>query len=349
MAEMRRRHVPQTIAVYAVAAWAAIQFADVVVPNLGWPQWVVTATIIAAGIGFPVTLALAWFLEWGPDGVHRTADEPTGEKPEARSTGSPGEAGASPTPGAAGASGASRAPGSSAARSYAPWGVAVGVLSVGIAGALIVAALQRDPPDAEGGGGPGDPAGRMAPAPDAPGEPPSIVSPAFRDSLLRTIGDSVGRGLGSLGDLGSVIDMATRWGEAGARLAAGAEATGPVRILQPDAWRVGAPAHAFAGDTVSIRGIARALGSEPGDASGEASDGASEPAGPGAGWVTAVEVDDRVVARAEGRGSPALAFSAEWVAPGPGTHEVTIRVRFRDAEPVERRSSIIVTPRGPED
>lgn len=57
--ELRRRHVPQTAAVYLVAAWAAIQFADVVVPNLeGLPQWVVTAVIVAAGVGFPVILIM---------------------------------------------------------------------------------------------------------------------------------------------------------------------------------------------------------------------------------------------------------------------------------------------------
>lgn len=58
--ELRRRHVPQTAAVYLVSAWAAIQFADAVVPNLeGLPQWVVTAVIVAAGVGFPVILIMA--------------------------------------------------------------------------------------------------------------------------------------------------------------------------------------------------------------------------------------------------------------------------------------------------
>lgn len=48
ISELRRRHVPQTAAVYLAAAWAAIEFADAVVPNLNGPQWVVTAVIVAA-------------------------------------------------------------------------------------------------------------------------------------------------------------------------------------------------------------------------------------------------------------------------------------------------------------
>ncbi|MEJ2503243.1 MAG: hypothetical protein P8177_07980, partial [Gemmatimonadota bacterium] len=76
--ELRRRHVPQTVAVYLVAAWAAIQFADVVVPNLNGPQWIVTAVIVAALVGLPIVLLLAWIFDWGPEGLHRTGPEKEG-------------------------------------------------------------------------------------------------------------------------------------------------------------------------------------------------------------------------------------------------------------------------------
>ncbi len=118
--ELRRRHVPQTAAIYLVAGWAAIQFADVVAPNLGWPQGVVTAVIIAAAVGFPAVLVLAWFFDLGPEGIHRTGDEPARTGP-----GSPS------APGTAAAGG----------RSGAPWVAAVAILVVAIGSAVAMALL----------------------------------------------------------------------------------------------------------------------------------------------------------------------------------------------------------------
>ncbi|NIP83184.1 MAG: hypothetical protein GWM90_29710, partial [Gemmatimonadetes bacterium] len=90
-----------------VAAWAAIEFADVVVPNLNGPQWVVTAVIVAALVGFPAMLITAWVFDWGPEGLHRTDAE----------SGEPGTSAGTTTP-------------------PAPWFAAVAVLVVVIATAL---------------------------------------------------------------------------------------------------------------------------------------------------------------------------------------------------------------------
>ena len=237
MAELRRRHVPQTVAVYAVAAWAAIQFADVVVPNLGWPQWVVTATIIAAGVGLPVVLALAWFLEWGPEGVHRTPTAP--EAAPGGGRGTPVEP----------------------RSSYAPWAVAVGVLAVGISVTLIVAAL-RSGGDAglAGGEETRTRSERRQDARDVPMAPipPGISSPGFVDSISRFASDSILQSLGSDGfeDLEPLIDMARRIGESRGRAATG----GPLEITQPETWRFGAPQPMRPGDTLVIEGVARAAG-----------------------------------------------------------------------------------------
>ena len=54
---------------YAVIAWLALQIASVVFEPLGVPKWVFTALIIAAAAGFPLAIALAWFLEVGEHGV----------------------------------------------------------------------------------------------------------------------------------------------------------------------------------------------------------------------------------------------------------------------------------------
>ena len=139
--------MPQTAAIYMVAAWAAIQFADVVVPNLNGPSWIVAAVIIAAVAGLPVVLVLAWIFEWGPQGVHRTAEREDDELP---------------------------AP---AARE---WVTALAVLLVGIASAVGVAAVfvgadRSGEADASGTGPSARPETGIGPGTL---EPPTISGPA---------------------------------------------------------------------------------------------------------------------------------------------------------------------------
>ncbi|MFO1393080.1 MAG: hypothetical protein U1F09_04860 [Steroidobacteraceae bacterium] len=54
---------------YAVIAWLLLQVASVVLDPLGIPKWVMTALVIAAAVGFPVAVGLAWFLEIGEHGI----------------------------------------------------------------------------------------------------------------------------------------------------------------------------------------------------------------------------------------------------------------------------------------
>jgi serine/threonine-protein kinase len=69
LGRLRERGVVRVAAGYAVIAWLLLQIADVVLDPLGLPSWVMTALIIAAAVGFPVALALAWFLEISPQGI----------------------------------------------------------------------------------------------------------------------------------------------------------------------------------------------------------------------------------------------------------------------------------------
>jgi adenylate cyclase len=69
LGRLRERGVLRVAASYAVIAWLALQIASVVFEPLGVPKWIFTALIIAAGAGFPVAIALAWFLEVGERGV----------------------------------------------------------------------------------------------------------------------------------------------------------------------------------------------------------------------------------------------------------------------------------------
>src|SRR5262245_12789291 len=66
---LRERGVVRVAASYAVIAWLLLQIADVTFDPLGVPRWVMVSLIVAAVVGFPVAIALAWFYEVGDHGV----------------------------------------------------------------------------------------------------------------------------------------------------------------------------------------------------------------------------------------------------------------------------------------
>jgi TolB-like protein/Flp pilus assembly protein TadD len=73
--ELKRRKVFRVAVVYAATAFAVLQGADILLPNLGVPGWVMRFVIVVVLLGFPIALVLAWALEVTPEGgVKRTAD-----------------------------------------------------------------------------------------------------------------------------------------------------------------------------------------------------------------------------------------------------------------------------------
>jgi adenylate cyclase len=77
-AELRRRKVFRVAAVYAVAAWLAIQVADAVFEPLGLPAWTLKLVIVLVLLGFPLACALAWAFDVTPRGIERTPSGPGG-------------------------------------------------------------------------------------------------------------------------------------------------------------------------------------------------------------------------------------------------------------------------------
>lgn len=69
--ELRRRRVARVGALYAVIAWLILQIAEITYDPLGLPGWALTWTVLAAVLGFPVALVLAWFFEISPRGLIR--------------------------------------------------------------------------------------------------------------------------------------------------------------------------------------------------------------------------------------------------------------------------------------
>jgi len=71
--ELRRRHVYNVTATYAVAAFVVLQLAELVLPAIpAAPSWTYTAVLVLLIAGFPVALALGWIYDITSAGVQRT-------------------------------------------------------------------------------------------------------------------------------------------------------------------------------------------------------------------------------------------------------------------------------------
>lgn len=67
--ELRRRAVFRTAGLYVGICWIAIEASSVVLPAFEAPEWTMRAIIIAAIVGFPITLVLAWVYEITDRGI----------------------------------------------------------------------------------------------------------------------------------------------------------------------------------------------------------------------------------------------------------------------------------------
>ncbi|MBD8524996.1 tetratricopeptide repeat protein [Pseudomarimonas arenosa] len=67
--ELRRRKVVRAGATYALIAWVILQLGEITFEPLGLPPRALTWTILAAILGFPIVLVLAWFFDLGPRGI----------------------------------------------------------------------------------------------------------------------------------------------------------------------------------------------------------------------------------------------------------------------------------------
>jgi TolB-like protein/Tfp pilus assembly protein PilF len=66
--ELRRRKVVRVAISYALIAWVVLQVAGVIFPPLHVPDWVMTWLVLAAILGFPIALLMAWWFERTPAG-----------------------------------------------------------------------------------------------------------------------------------------------------------------------------------------------------------------------------------------------------------------------------------------
>ena len=79
LAELRRRNVFRAVAIYGAAVWALAQGIAQLGPSVGLPDWITRWFLVAAIIGFPFWIVLAWFYEFTPHGLkrEREIDDPS--------------------------------------------------------------------------------------------------------------------------------------------------------------------------------------------------------------------------------------------------------------------------------
>jgi hypothetical protein len=80
-AELKRRKVVRVAVVYAATAFAVLQAADIMLPQMGVPEWAMGLLVAFVVLGFPIALVLGWALEVTPDGIKRTEAAPAQTEP----------------------------------------------------------------------------------------------------------------------------------------------------------------------------------------------------------------------------------------------------------------------------
>ena len=61
--ELKRRRVFRVLVGYGVFTFAVLQIVEPVMHGLGLPEWVLSATVVGLGVGFPMALVLAWVFD----------------------------------------------------------------------------------------------------------------------------------------------------------------------------------------------------------------------------------------------------------------------------------------------
>jgi len=72
--ELKRRNVFRVAIAYVITSWLLLQVSDVVLGNIGAPDWVFKAIMLVLALGFPLTLLMAWAFELTPEGIKKEKD-----------------------------------------------------------------------------------------------------------------------------------------------------------------------------------------------------------------------------------------------------------------------------------
>jgi len=72
--ELKRRNVFRVGVAYLIGSWLLAQIADLLIDNIGAPDWVMKTLFVMLALGFPISLFFAWAFEMTPEGVKRESE-----------------------------------------------------------------------------------------------------------------------------------------------------------------------------------------------------------------------------------------------------------------------------------
>jgi TolB-like protein/Tfp pilus assembly protein PilF len=72
--ELQRRNVFRVAIGYIISSWLLIQVADLVLENIGAPDWVMQSIMLVLALGFPVAVFFSWAYEVTPEGLKRESE-----------------------------------------------------------------------------------------------------------------------------------------------------------------------------------------------------------------------------------------------------------------------------------
>ena len=71
--ELKRRRVIRTLVGYGIASFAVLQIIEPIMHGFHWPETVLSYTVAALAVGFPVVITLAWIFDVKAGRIERTA------------------------------------------------------------------------------------------------------------------------------------------------------------------------------------------------------------------------------------------------------------------------------------
>jgi TolB-like protein/tetratricopeptide (TPR) repeat protein len=74
LSELKRRNVFRVSAAYVISAWLLAQVADLVLDNIGAPDWVIQTILLVLALGLAPVVFFSWAYEVTPDGIKREAE-----------------------------------------------------------------------------------------------------------------------------------------------------------------------------------------------------------------------------------------------------------------------------------
>jgi TolB-like protein len=72
--ELQRRNVFRVTLGYIMSCWLLLQVADLVLENIGAPDWVIQTIMLLLALGFPVVVFFSWAYEVTPEGIRRDSE-----------------------------------------------------------------------------------------------------------------------------------------------------------------------------------------------------------------------------------------------------------------------------------